>query len=51
VSCVESNLIREALKQSNGNQSEAAKMLNLSLSTFRDKLKKYQDHRPGQCSE
>ncbi len=51
VSCVESNLIREALKQSDGNQSEAAKMLNLSLSTFRDKLKKYQDHRPGQCSE
>jgi transcriptional regulator with PAS, ATPase and Fis domain len=43
VGCVESNLIKEALRQADGNQSEAAKMLNLSLSTFRDKLKKYQD--------
>ncbi len=41
VSCVESNLIKEALKESNGNQSEAAKKLGLSLSTFRDKMRKY----------
>ncbi len=39
--CVEYNLINEALKKSEGNQSEAAKLLNLSLSTFRDKMKKY----------
>lgn len=42
VSCLEINLLREALKNSNGNQSQAAKLLGLSLSTFRDKLKKYQ---------
>jgi len=41
VQCVESNLIREALKETNGNQSEAAKKLGLSLSTFRDKMRKY----------
>lgn len=41
VSCLEINLIREALKNSNGNQSQAAKLLGLSLSTFRDKMKKY----------
>lgn len=41
VHCVESNLIKETLKESNGNQSEAAKKLGLSLSTFRDKMRKY----------
>ena len=41
VHCVESNLIKEALKETNGNQSEAAKNLGLSLSTFRDKMRKY----------
>lgn len=41
VSCLEINLIREALKNSKGNQSKAAKSLGLSLSTFRDKMKKY----------
>ena len=41
VHCVESNLIREALKETNGNQSDAAKKLGLSLSTFRDKMRKY----------
>jgi len=41
VSCLEINLIKEALKNSNGNQSQAAKSLGLSLSTFRDKIKKY----------
>lgn len=41
VKCLESNLISEALRKSNGNQTKAAKVLGLSLSTFRDKLKKY----------
>ena len=41
VQCVESNLITEALKGSEGNQSEAAKSLGLSLSTFRDKMRKH----------
>ena len=41
VHCVESNLIFEALKKAGGNQSEAARMLQISLSTFRDKLAKY----------
>ena len=41
VQCVETNLIRNSLKDSNGNQSEAAKALGLSLSTFRDKMRKH----------
>ena len=41
VHCLEHNLLNEALKKSKGNQSVAAKELGLSLSTFRDKLKKY----------
>lgn len=41
VKCLESNLITEAMRKSNGNQTSAAKSLGLSLSTFRDKLKKY----------
>jgi transcriptional regulator with PAS, ATPase and Fis domain len=40
IDCLESKLINEALKQSEGNQSNAAKILNLSPSTFRDKMKK-----------
>ncbi len=43
VRCVESNLIFEALKKAGGNQSEAARSLQISLSTFRDKLAKYAD--------
>jgi DNA-binding NtrC family response regulator len=42
MACLEHKLISEALKHSEGNQSNAAKMLNLSLSTFRDKMKKYE---------
>ena len=42
VKCLESNLISEALRKANGNQTRAAKDLGLSLSTFRDKLKKYE---------
>ncbi len=41
VSCLESNLLRQALKTANGNRTQAARALGLSLSTFRDKLKKY----------
>lgn len=41
VQCLENNLINAALSKTNGNQSQAAKKLGLSLSTFRDKLKKY----------
>ena len=46
VHCIESNLVKEALKQTIGNQSEAAKILGLSLSTFRDKMRKYA-HNPS----
>lgn len=42
--CLEHRLLQQALEKSEGNQSNAAKMLNLSLSTFRDKLKKHQEH-------
>ncbi len=41
VQCVESNLVFEALKKAGGNQSKAARLLKISLSTFRDKLSKY----------
>jgi len=41
VSCLEANLLRQALRQSGGNRSQAAKLLSLSPSTLRDKLKKY----------
>lgn len=39
--CLEMNLLQQALQQTNGNRTTAAKQLGLSLSTFRDKLKKY----------
>jgi transcriptional regulator with PAS, ATPase and Fis domain len=41
VSCLEKNLIRHALQQSNGNRTQAAAVLKISPSTLRDKLKKY----------
>lgn len=40
--CLEINLIRQAMKQADGNRSVAAKALGMNLSTFRDKLKKYE---------
>jgi transcriptional regulator with GAF, ATPase, and Fis domain len=40
--CLEINLIRQAMKQAEGNRSLAAKTLGMNLSTFRDKLKKYE---------
>lgn len=39
VKCLESNLLAEALRKTKGNQTQAAKSLGLSLSTFRDKIK------------
>jgi len=39
--CVEGHLLEEALKNSNGNYSQAARTLGMSLSTFRDKCKKH----------
>jgi DNA-binding NtrC family response regulator len=41
VDCIETNLLRQALNQTNGNRSQAAKMLRMNLSTLRDKLKKH----------
>lgn len=41
IDCLEYNLINNALNKSKWNQSKAAKSLGLSLSTFRDKLKKH----------
>jgi two-component system response regulator AtoC len=41
VACLEVNLIRQALRQFDGNRTQTAKHLGLSLSTLRDKLKKY----------
>jgi transcriptional regulator with PAS, ATPase and Fis domain len=38
--CVEANLLKNALKNANGNYSQAARNLELSLSTFRDKCKR-----------
>lgn len=41
VGCLEMNLLRKALEMNGGNKSKAAKFLQLRLSTFRDKLSKY----------
>ncbi len=41
VACLETNLLRRALKEAKGNRTQAAKTLGLSLSTLRDKLRKY----------
>jgi len=40
IQCIENKMFKEALNKSSNNQTKAAKMLGLSLSTFRDKLKK-----------
>lgn len=44
INCLESRLLSDSLKKTNGNQSEAAKKLGMKLSTFRDKLKKLNIH-------
>ncbi len=41
VACLEKNLLKEALEKTDCNQTQAAKSLQMSLSTFRDKMKKY----------
>ena len=41
--CLEYKLLNQALEKAHGNQTNAAKLLNLSLSTFRDKLKKHRE--------
>ena len=41
VDCVEKNLLNQTLADSGMNQSDAARTLQMSLSTFRDKLKKH----------
>ena len=41
ISCVESRLLSEAISQADGNQSKAAQLLGMKLSTFRDKVQKY----------
>jgi transcriptional regulator with PAS, ATPase and Fis domain len=48
LSCIEYRLILDALRKSKGNQSHAATLLHLSLSTFRDRWKRYQK-KPGEC--
>ncbi|NOZ45256.1 MAG: sigma-54-dependent Fis family transcriptional regulator [Chlorobi bacterium] len=47
INCLEYKLIQDALHKSGGNQSNAAKKLNLSLSTFRDKMKKFETYSPN----
>jgi transcriptional regulator with GAF, ATPase, and Fis domain len=49
VDCLEANLLKQALQQSGGNRTQAAKALKMNLSTLRDKLKKYglEDSNPG----
>jgi len=41
VNQTEKELLHEALKEANGNKSAASRALGMSLSTFRDKLKKH----------
>ncbi len=48
--CLEYRLLNQALEKTEGNQTNAAKMLKLSLSTFRDKLKKHKEHSHS-CAE
>jgi two-component system response regulator AtoC len=47
VECVERQLIRHALEEAGGNQSQAARTLKLSVSTLRDRLRKH--HLPPAC--
>jgi DNA-binding NtrC family response regulator len=43
IHCIESKIFIQALSKAKNNQSKAAELLGLSLSTFRDKLKKTQE--------
>ena len=42
--CVEIQIFEEAMRMASGNQTEAARILGLSLSTFRDRLKKLNEN-------
>jgi transcriptional regulator with GAF, ATPase, and Fis domain len=48
ISCLEANLLKQTLEGAQGNRTQAAKSLGMSLSTFRDKLKKYNLDTPDQ---
>jgi len=48
--CIEYKLMLEALRKSKGNQTHAAQLLHLKLSTFRDRLAKYRKA-PGGCED
>jgi DNA-binding NtrC family response regulator len=48
VACLEVNLLRHAIGETHGNRTRAAKLLRMSLSTFRDKLTKYQLEVPAE---
>ena len=41
IACLEANLLQQSLTQTGGNKKKAAEHLKMSVSTFRDKLKKY----------
>jgi DNA-binding NtrC family response regulator len=41
LACLETNLLQQALRDSGGNKKKAAEQLKLSVSTLRDKLKKF----------
>ena len=41
ITCLEANLLKQAMRENNNNQTQAARVLKMSLSTFRDKLKKH----------
>ncbi len=49
MTCLETRLLKQALRDNENNQSQAARMLKISLSTFRDKLKKYHILKSPQC--
>jgi transcriptional regulator with GAF, ATPase, and Fis domain len=48
ISCLETNLLQQALRQCEGNRTKAAKMLGMNLSTLRDKLKKHRLDAPAE---
>jgi DNA-binding protein Fis len=41
VNCLETTLLRHAMAKAGGNRTQAARALGLSVSTLRDKLKKF----------
>jgi DNA-binding NtrC family response regulator len=48
--CVERNLLTKVLMETEGNQTEAARILGLSLSTLRDKIRKMENEK-SPCPE